>query len=105
MAPHERTAYFEDNPQQAFQAFSPMWGVGQKKQKISESLQPILNQYFGQLGRQVMAGENPQGGFVDFLAGTQGYDQAFDFDQFYRNEYPGEETRRDAYLTPRINYF
>ena len=104
LAPHERTDYFEQNPRQAFQAFSGLFGTGDKRRSLEQSLSPIMDIYLGNLGQQILGGSSPQGGFVDFLAGTRGYDKPFDFDQFYNQENPGATERSDAAFQPSIRY-
>ena len=90
LAPHERSQYFEANPKQAFNAFSPQFGTGQKRRGIMSGLGDIMDTYLGDLGRTIMAGDQaPAGGFGDYLAGTRGYEKPFDFDQYYYNKYPG----------------
>ena len=101
----ERSQYLEDNPRQAFQAFSPQFGTGTKRQGILGGFDTILDQYLGNLGRNVMEGDRaPVGGFGDFLAGTRGYDQPFDFDKFFHDMYPGAIERADAMHQPSIRY-
>ena len=104
LQPFERTQYFEDNPRQAFHAFSPQFGTGQQRQSLLQSLSPIYDQYLGQLGRGILSGGAPQGGFVDYLSGGSGYDTPFDFDAFYRENSPGARERRDASLQPSVRY-
>ena len=106
MQPFERSQYFEDNPRQAFNAFMPQFGTGQKKQSILNSFGTIFDQYLGQLGRNVMGGgeDQPQGGWGDFLMGTADYDKPFDFDQFYRDEFVGQSAANDARYDPSIRY-
>ena len=105
LQPFERSQYFEDNPRQAYQAFSPQFGKGQKRQSLLESFAPVFDQYLGQLGRNILSGdETPSGGFSDYLSGTRGYETPFDFNQFYRQNNPGAGARHDASLQPSIRY-
>ena len=105
LQPHERTGYFEQNPRQALQAFEPQFGTGRKRRTLMDSLNPIMDEYLGGLGRQIMSGGNPPvGGFSDFLGGTRGYDKPFDFNSFYYQNNPGATARGDAQFDPSIRY-
>lgn len=104
LQPHERTQYFEDNPQQALGAFSGLFGTGNQKRRIQDSLGPIMDSYLGNLGQSILGGESPQGGFVDYLGGTRGYEKPFDFQSFYHQQFPGAGARDDAQSDPSIRY-
>ena len=105
MADHERSQYFEQNPRQAFNAFSPQFGKGQQRRGIMSGFGEIMDTYLGDLGRNVQAGNKaPEGGFADYLAGTRGYDEPFDFEGFFKNRYPGASEASDARHNPSIRY-
>ena len=100
---HEQRGFFEDNPGYAYQAAAPLWGSGRKAKRISEMMTPIFAQYTGKIAQDLLAGNNPQYGWAEFIHGGAGQDP-FDFDQFYRDYYPGASEQTDAIGNPRIRY-
>ena len=105
LQPFERSQYFEENPRQAFNAFSDLFGRGDKRRSLLDSFSPIFDIYLGNVGADIMEGGTDRtGGWSDFLSGTGGFDQPFDFNKFYRDNFVGQSERADARLDQGFRY-
>ena len=75
--------FLEEEPKTAYFSFSNEFGGPQKSQRqqnfFRDQFSNIYNQYLGNLGRQVRAGQVPTEQFQDFMGG-------FDFADWYRQQ-------------------
>lgn len=89
--------FLEEQPNVAFQAFQPQGVSPARRNFFQKSFTDIHNQFLGQLGNQILQGQQPTARFTDFLG-------SFDFGGFAASHSPFQRGEQQSRFQPSTRF-